>query len=112
MDRKVEPNQLYTVRMGDEDLVLSAAFDRIDFFDWLGQDGDGYWILKVSVDGEGIRDLHITDPETILRLATEIHLPIVEREFIYEREYDGYLEVMGMELEEIFDEDWDTDGDS
>ena len=69
----------------EEPLMVNAKYDRMDYFPQLG-----HWILKIYDDDNGMMGLHL-DEKNARAVVEYADLPIVERKFIYQSEYDNYL---------------------
>jgi hypothetical protein len=84
---KIRQDELYALHSEglEAPVMVNAKYDRIDHFPELG-----HWILKVFDDEKGLMGLHI-DEATALSVVEFAELPIIERKFIYQSEYDGYL---------------------
>lgn len=97
----IRPDQLFKVQFDTGESVLelevSAAFDSIHHYAPLGM-----FLLKVLDTYEGLLQSVITE-ETALKLAKTAFIPIVPRDFLYQNEYECYLEAQGEELEEWLD---------
>lgn len=68
-----------------ETVPVSAKFDRVDFYRPLG-----LYMLKFYSDENGLMTVY-TDEANALRVVAEAELPLVEREFIFKSEHEGYL---------------------
>jgi len=88
MSERVRPDQFYYLNPenGGEPFMVNAKYDSMHHFSWLG-----HWVLKVYDDEVGLMGLHIDEP-TAKRIVAYAELPIVEREFIYQSEYEAYLQ--------------------
>lgn len=95
---EIKPNR--SVRLhanttqGDMEFALDPVYDRIDRFRQLG-----FNILKIVDPQRGFAQLPLED-ETAALVAIEAHLPVVDREFITESEYELYLNWCESNLDE------------
>ena len=89
------PDQFYPLNIEgtDRQYLINAKFDRIDRFPLLG-----HHILKVYDDEQGLVLMHIDHP-TAQAIVSHTRLPMVDREYIYQSEYNGYLEAMDKRIE-------------
>jgi hypothetical protein len=89
-----------------ERVPVNSKFDRVDFYRPLG-----LWMLKFYSDENGLMTIY-TDEENALRVVAEAELPLVEREFIFESEHEGFLTAQSSLLTDEmfggFDEDEPT----
>ena len=88
MSERIRPDTFYPLNIdgGDRQYVINAKYDRLDVFPWLG-----HYVLKVYDDEQGLVSMHI-DEATAKSIIDYTEIPLVEREFIYQSEYDGFLE--------------------
>ncbi len=85
--RKDELHPLNMVKGGEVVDVyhVNAKYDRVDFFPDLG-----CYILKIIDDRDGMMAVHLPE-EDALRVVAEAELPLVQRDFMFQSEYEGYL---------------------
>lgn len=85
---RIRPDKFYQLNpeSGEEPYNVNAKYDRIDHFSWLG-----HWILKVWDDEHGLVGLHV-DEATAKQVIDYAELPVVERDFMYQSEYEAYLQ--------------------
>ena len=95
MSERIRPDTFYPLNIdgGDRQYVINAKYDRLDVFPWLG-----HYVLKVYDDEQGLVSMHLDKP-TAQIVAYRTEIPIVEREFIYQSEYNGYLEAVDKMME-------------
>ena len=86
---EIRPDELVMLNMvkdgeTQEGFPVNAKWDRIDHFADLG-----CYILKV-VGNTGMTAVYLAEAEA-LRIAEDAELPLIERDFMFQTEYDGYL---------------------
>ena len=93
---EVRPDEFYPLNIENTDrgYIVNAKYDRIDSFSWLG-----HYILKVFDDEQGLVSMHVSE-DTARAIIEYSEIPLVEREFIYQSEYDGYLESQQRAMDE------------
>lgn len=107
MDERIKPNELHKISTEAGDFMVCAAYDTIHRFPWLDMS-----IAKIVQDDGTVANLYLLEEGAVQQLHETTGVPIAEREFIYQREYDGYLDAMGMRLEEVFEDiEWNEDGE-
>lgn len=82
-----------------QDMLISAKYDRLDHFERLG-----LFILKVVDPEYGFIQM-ILSPEDAAKVIVSARLPVVEREFIFQSEYDFYMEVQAKNLDDSWLDD-------
>lgn len=97
MSEYVRPDDFFKLTLrhpnGDADVYpVNGKYDRIDFFPKLGA-----YIIKIYDDEAGLV-CYYTDEEQANKLHDEGDLPIVERDFMYESEHEGYLRAQSILL--------------
>ncbi len=86
----IRPDQLYSLNMVRGGEVIStysvnAKYDRVDFFPAIG-----CYILKIIDEEDGMLAVYLPE-EDAMRVIAEAELPLVERDYLFQSEYDGYL---------------------
>jgi hypothetical protein len=76
--------------------TVNAKYDRMDYFPRIGA-----WILKVFDDEHGLVSCYL-DEKTARKVVAHTELPIVERDFMFVSEHEGYLTAQA----KMLDEDW------
>lgn len=86
--RKDELHPLNMVKGGEiiETYHVNAKYDRVDFYEPLG-----CYMLKLFDDEVGLMCVFVTE-ENAMRVVAEAELPLINREFIFKSEYEGYLQ--------------------
>ena len=90
MSEYIRPDDFFKLTLrhpnGDADVFpVNGKYDRIDFFPRLGA-----YIIKIYDDEAGLV-CYYTDEEQARKLSEDGDLPMVERDFMYESEHEGYL---------------------
>lgn len=88
--RDIRKDELYPLNMvrGGEVINtyhVNAKYDRVDHFADLG-----CYILKIIDDEDGMMAVYLPEDDA-MRVVAEAELPLVERDFMFQTEYDGYL---------------------
>ena len=92
MSLEIHPDEFYPINLTNPDgeiertIPVSAKYDRVDFYEPLG-----LYMMKLFDDEVGLICAFI-DKDSAMRAVAEAELPLVNREFIFESEYQGYLE--------------------
>jgi hypothetical protein len=83
---------------GDKEatFLLNAKYDRMDVYRPLG-----IWLLKILDDELGLVTA-IMEESKAIKLAEQAELPIVERKFLFESEYESYMDAIADNLDDIF----------
>lgn len=81
------------------EFLLDPVYDRMDRFAWLG-----FNLLKIVDPEKGFAQIPFTDEEAAT-VQIPANLPLVERDFITEREYDIYIRWQ----EQLLDDNWLAD---
>jgi hypothetical protein len=97
----IRPDIVHELTFGETEVLVNAKYDRIDVFRALG-----IWMIKVIDDEHGLMTAYV-DEQSALNIAKIAMLPIVERPFIFQTEYDNHIEVMASAL----DDSWYGVGD-
>lgn len=98
MSLDIRPDDLYPIHLTHDDgnvertVPCNAKYDRVDVYKPLG-----LYMLKMFDDEVGLICAFITE-ENAMRAVAEAELPLVEREFIYKSEYEGYLEAQSTHI--------------
>jgi hypothetical protein len=92
---EIRPDQFYQLNPenGEHVFSVNAKYDRVDHFPELG-----HWILKVYDDEDGLVGLHV-DEATARAVIDYAELPVVERKFMYQSEYENYLKALESMME-------------
>lgn len=85
-----------------EPIPVNAKYDRVDVYRPLG-----LYMLKFFTDDRGLVTI-FTDEEVALRVVERAELPLVERDFIFQSEYEGHLVA---EADRLTDEMFELDID-
>lgn len=108
MNLKIHPDEFYPINLTRDDgsiersISANAKYDRVDFYEPLG-----LYMMKLFDDEVGLVCAFI-DRDSAMRAVAEAELPLVNREFIYQSEYEGYLQ---SQEGHITDEEFDLDID-
>ena len=103
---EIRPDELYPLNLTRDDgsieriVSINAKYDRVDHYKPLG-----CYMLKLFDDEVGLMCVFVTE-ENAMRVLAEAELPLVEREFIYKSEYEGYLQ-----SQENLLSDWESELD-
>ena len=93
----VRPDELFRVSgegpQGLTEWMVSAKYDRADYVPRLG-----HWMLKIWDDSDGLATLHVDEP-TALKVIAYAELPVCNRTFLYQSEYEGYLQAVAKMME-------------
>ena len=95
---EVRPDEFYPLTINDgETYIVNAKYDRIDYIPRLGA-----WMLKIYDDEVGLITMHLGETEA-MKVADVTELPVVPRDWIYESEYDGWIDAQASLLtDEMF----------
>jgi hypothetical protein len=108
MSLDIHPDEFYPINLTHPDgsiertIPVSAKYDRVDFYEPLG-----LYMMKLYDDEVGLVCAFV-DQDSAMRAIAEAELPLVNRDFIYESEYNGYLEA---QESHITDEEFELDID-
>lgn len=92
MSLDVRPDELYPIHLTRDDgsvertVPCNAKYDRVDFYQPLG-----LYMMKMFDDEVGLICAFISE-ESAMRAVAEADLPLINREFIFQSEYNGYIE--------------------
>ncbi len=92
MSLDIHPDDFYPINLTNPDgtiertIPVNAKYDRVDFYEPLG-----LYMLKLFDDEVGLVCAFV-DQDSAMRAVAEAELPLVNREFIYQSEYEGYLQ--------------------
>lgn len=98
----IRPDDFYPINLVRDDntiertVPVSSKYDRVDHYKPLG-----CYMLKLFDDEVGLMCVFVTE-ENAMRVLAEAELPLVEREFIYKSEYEGYI----TSLQTTLDDSW------
>ncbi len=81
----IRPDKFTTLVTKMGEFAVNAKYDRIDFFPRFGA-----YILKVYDDESGLQSWHVSEKEAI-KVFQHTDLPVCERDFMYQSEYEAYL---------------------
>lgn len=102
----IRPDQFYAVGFeNDEDaepIPVNAKYDRVDVYRPLG-----LYMLKFFTDDRGLITVYV-DEEVALRVVERAELPLVERPYIFQSEYECHI---GAEADRLTDEMFELDID-
>ena len=100
MSEQIKPDEFYQINIEgwDTPVVVNAKYDRIDYWKPVGQ-----WVLKVYDDELGLMTMFV-DEDTAMRVQEFAELPVVERETIFESEFDGYCRMQSQDLDDELDD--------
>jgi hypothetical protein len=83
---EIRKDEFYNIPISNgEPLMVNAKYDRIDTYSALG-----VYMLKCMDDERGMITAFITH-ETAQAIIDFASLPLVEREFLYETEYEAFI---------------------
>jgi hypothetical protein len=96
----VRPDKLYPLNYGDGEIIMvSAKYDRIDHLKPMGE-----YVLRVYDDEHGMVGLYLDDEEDAKNIIEYAGLPLVEREWITQSEYDSCIKAKAQRLNDsMFD---------
>lgn len=88
-DERVRPDGFtpVTFEHSGERYMLNAKYDSIHYFHWLG-----HYVLKIFDDDAGIVFACLPDEQTAFAVQEATEIPIVPRDFMYQSEYERYLQ--------------------
>lgn len=100
MEKNIRKDEFYELEfeyMGQsKEFPINAAFDRIDHYEPLG-----FWLLKIIDQEHGMVQAVLTE-HYARKLAKVALLPVVNREFLYESEYELYIDSIVTQFEDTF----------
>lgn len=93
MSEHVRPDEFFRLNLpSGEAYLVNAKYDRIDYFTYLGS-----YVLKAYDDDDGLVTLHL-DEQTAMAIKDATELPMVSRDWMYQTEYEGYLEAQAQKF--------------
>lgn len=102
---RIEPDRSFEIEfndgINDRKYVVSGAWDRIDVYIPMG-----IYILKILDREDGFVQSFLTQDEAEY-IGGIAMLPFVEREFLFESEYEGYITSQANQLDYFLDDDDD-----
>ncbi len=84
MSEHIRPDTFSKIVTAMGEFAVNAKYDRIDYFPRFGA-----YIIKVY-DDEGLQGWHVSEEEAV-KVFQHTDLPVCERDFMYESEYENYL---------------------
>lgn len=107
MEINIQPDDLYQLNLmcngrQENSVPVNAKYDRVDFYEPLG-----LYMLKLFDDEVGLMCVYV-DKDAAMTAVAEAELPLVARDFIFQSEYEGYLNAQSAGLN---DADFELDID-